>query len=379
MLLMATSRKIRVMLSSRCVDPFPGIGGTSLTEVRRQLKKSIETEKLFGAKVFEVWINEDAEPLDHVENSWDVCLKQVRDCDILIVLYNGHAGWANAAGDIGICHAEYQEGLNTSRAKVRLVELPACESSSDPAEYGRNARFQALKQRESPFRGGVLPQDVPTLIKEVHKALVDAVLAQSREGGNGSGKIRSDLGAALEWNRLDFAGRRRAMQQVAHEALSQRTDAKGVKAGVVLPIANTPILVSVDAIPAAFTIAAAREPVGRPHLKDHLLADALHKNGGPVHLIACHRTVTETQATNLLGFPDATVVSSPFGIYVADEIQKMQFVFLANCRDPSQTRHAVQRFLDWLEQSGESTHLAERARARARIVKAIAQEQRHTS
>lgn len=95
-----------------------------------------------------------------------------------------------------------------------------------------------------------------------------------------------------------------------------------------------------------------------------------------MHLIACHRSVTENQATNLLGFPDATVVSSPFGIYVADEIQKMQFVFLANCRDPSQTRHAVQRFLDWLEQSGEGKYLAERAQARARIVKAIAQEQR---
>ncbi len=95
-----------------------------------------------------------------------------------------------------------------------------------------------------------------------------------------------------------------------------------------------------------------------------------------MHLIACHRTVTETQATNLLGFPDATVVSSPLGIYVADEIQKMQFVFLANCRDPSQTRHAVQRFLDWLEQSGEGKYLAERAQVRARIVKAIAQEQR---
>ncbi len=53
----------------------------------------------------------------------------------------------------------------------------------------------------------------------------------------------------------------------------------------------------------------------------------------------------------------------------------MQFVFLANCRDPSQTRHAVQRFLDWLEQSGEGKYLAERAQARARIVKAIAQGQ----
>lgn len=65
-----------------------------------------------------------------------------------------------------------------------------------------------------------------------------------------------------------------------------------------------------------------------------------------MHLIACHRTVTETQSTNLLGFPYAPVVSGPFGIYVADEIQRMQFVFLANCREPSQTRQAVQRFLD---------------------------------
>lgn len=373
---MATSRKLRVMISSRCVDLFPGPGGKPLTDIRRELKKSIEAEKIFGAKAFEVWINEDAEALDHSKDSWDACLKQVQDCDVLIVLYNGHAGWAKAAGDIGICHAEYMEGLNTARSKVRLIELPACAATTDVAQTDRNDRFKVFKDSESAFRGGIVPQDVPTLVKEVHKALVDAVLAQAREGGKGTGTLRSDLGAALEWNRLDFAGRREVMRQVVGEALGQRTGSQTTAVGVVLPIDYKPTLIKVDAVPAAFTIAAAREPIGRPHLQDHLSAHALQKVGGPVHLIACHRTVTETQATNLLGFPDATVVSSPFGIYVADEIQKMQFVFLANCRDPSQTRHAVQRFLDWLEQSGEGKYLAERAQARARIVKAIAQEQR---
>lgn len=372
---MATSQKLRVMISSRCVDLFPGPGGTPLTDIRRELKKSIEAEKLFGAKAFEVWINEDAEALDHSKDSWDACLKQVQDCDVLIVLYNGHAGWAKAAGDIGICHAEYMEGLSTSRSKVRLIELPACASATEVDQTDRNDRFKIFKDSESAFRGGIVPQDVPTLVKEVHKALVDAVLAQAREGGKGTGTLRSDLGAALEWNRLDFAGRRDVMRQVVGDALGQRTGSQKTKFGVVLPIDHKPTLIKVDAVPAAFSIAAAREPVGRPHLQDHLSAHALQKVGGPVHLIACHRTVTETQATNLLGFPDATVVSSPFGIYVADEIQKMQFVFLANCRDPSQTRHAVQRFLDWLEQSGEGKYLAERAQARARIVKAIAQEQ----
>lgn len=373
---MATSRKLRVMISSRCVDLFPGPGGTPLTDVRRALKKSIEAEKLFGTKAFEVWINEDAEALDHSKDSWDACLKQVQDCDVLIVLYNGHAGWAKAAGDIGICHAEYIEGLNASRSKVRLIELPPCATTTDVAQIDRNDRLKVFKDSESAFRGGIVPQDVPTLVKEVHKALADAVLAQAREGGKGTGTLRSDLGAALERNRLDFAGRRDVMRQVVGDALGQRTGSQKTKFGVVLPIDHKPTLIKVDAVPAAFTIAAAREPIGRPHLQDHLSAHALQKVGGPVHLIACHRTVTETQATNLLGFPDATVVSSPFGIYVADEIQKMQFVFLANCRDPSQTRHAVQRFLDWLEQSGEGKYLAERAQARARIVKAIAQEQR---
>ena len=160
---MATSRKLRVMISSRCMDHFPGPEGTPLTDVRRELKKSIEAEKLFGAKAFEVWINEDAEALDHMENSWDACLKQVRDCDVLIVLFNGHAGWAKEAGDIGICHAEYIEGLNSSRSKVRLIELHTCAATSDVAQTDRNNRFKSFKQSESAFRGGIVPQDVPTL------------------------------------------------------------------------------------------------------------------------------------------------------------------------------------------------------------------------
>jgi hypothetical protein len=99
-----------------------------------------------------------------------------------------------------------------------------------------------------------------------------------------------------------------------------------------------------------------------------------NKCGGPLHIIACHRTATETQAIKLLGFPDATVVSAPFGVFVADNIQKIQFVFIVNCRDESTTRHGVQRFFEWLEQTGEDVLIAQRAKSRASIVKAIAKE-----
>ena len=130
-----------------------------------------------------------------------------------------------------------------------------------------------------------------------------------------------------------------------------------------------------DAIPAAISVGPAKEMVGQPFLRDHELAAVLKgSRGGPVHVIACHKTALETQATKLLGFSDTTVVTAPFGVFVADNIQKIQFAFIVNCRDESNTRHGVQRFFEWLAQTREETHLADRARARARIVRALAKE-----
>jgi hypothetical protein len=117
--------------------------------------------------------------------------------------------------------------------------------------------------------------------------------------------------------------------------------------------------------------------VGQPFLDDHLHADELKAStatGGPVHVIACHKGVTESQAMRVLGFPDATIVRAPFGVYVADDVQKIQLVFLRDCRNPTQTGHAVQRFIDWLDQSGEGERLGGRAESRLRIVAAIAGE-----
>src|SRR5271157_3901200 len=101
---MATSSKIKIMISSRCNDNFPPGAGTTLSEIRRQLKTEIEAVELFGKKAFEVWINEETPPKAANWDSWEVCLEAVADCDILLVISNGHAGWAKAPGDIGICH-----------------------------------------------------------------------------------------------------------------------------------------------------------------------------------------------------------------------------------------------------------------------------------
>ncbi|SDV46653.1 DUF4062 domain-containing protein [Chitinasiproducens palmae] len=375
---MASSQPIRVMLSSRCADRFSEAEPVALTTVRRELKRDIEAAGLFGAQLFQVWINEDAEALDHTADSWEHCLRQVNDCDILIVLYNGNAGWAKTGEDIGICHAEYAEGLKYAPGKVRLIELPDAGPASGPAQAARNARFAAFKASAAGFRGGAALTRA-ALREQVQKAIVDAVLTQTRRGAEGAKGGRFDLGAALAWSRLDFAGRRAAMVAELKAVLAGRQHARPAKADEdrlpALALDGRTIVVQLHAVPAAFSVAPAREQLGRPHLQDHRLATRLAGLAGPLHLVACHRGVTETQATGLLGFPDATVVAAPFGIYLADDVQKTQFVFLANCRDPVQTRLAVQRFIEWVDQAGEGSRLADRAAARARIVAAIAREQ----
>ena len=117
---MARSSLLKVMISSRCMVDFDG---KQLSDIRRELKQEIEEFTFFGNQMFEVWINEDTAPQGAKRDSWDVCIQAVRECDILLVLSNGNAGWAKAAGDIGICHAEMMTGLSEAPGKV--YEMPA--------------------------------------------------------------------------------------------------------------------------------------------------------------------------------------------------------------------------------------------------------------
>src|SRR4030095_16932646 len=100
--------RIRVMLSSRNNDLIPdGQGGTvPLRTVREDLQKELQGDKLLGFKLLEVWINEEAGAESGATDIWDTCMEQVDRADILVVIYNGEAGWTTDRGDTGICHAE---------------------------------------------------------------------------------------------------------------------------------------------------------------------------------------------------------------------------------------------------------------------------------
>ncbi|MGB8743335.1 MAG: DUF4062 domain-containing protein [Xanthobacteraceae bacterium] len=363
-------RRMKVMISSRCLDSFPRSNGKPLSETRRALKAKLVQVKLFGQELFRVWINEDAPPAPG-EKGWDTCMKQVEDCDLLLVLYNGNAGWTKTGGGVGICHGEIKRGLDMAPGKVRVIKLGSdrdIQGSSGPV----HDRFRDFMNKRDLFWGAASTVDELFEVAEqtIIHGFADLVGWGVREGRRGN----YHTGDALEWSKLDFLGRQARIRGVLLDALITDGGIRLSDSHVKFKIEDNEVLFALNAVPASLGIASAREMIGRPFLKDHELVDAMSKPIGPIHLIGCNRTVTESQARQLLGFPDATIVNAPFGVYVADNAQKIQFVLLSNCRDETTTRYALQRFREWLEEADEASDLVEHAASRKRIVQVIANE-----
>lgn len=311
-------RRIGVMISSRCKAKIPSyVGEVTLTEVRKTLKLDIEALELFGEKLFRVWINEDLPPMGGIRDSWEECLKAVRNCDIFISIYDGHAGWAKENGEIGICHAELMTALDMAPGKVRLIQLEGISPVVDSVDQ-RNVRFQDYVKARNLFRGEVV-KTACELNDRVKEAIIDALMGLTHAGVREMSRGRFHSGQALDWTRLDFRARREQMRLVLLDSMQQRGGSKIHGENLILTFAEEKVVVVADAVPAAMSIGAAKEMVGQPFIRDHEISNLPKDCGGPIHVIACHKTATESQAIRFLGFSDATVVTAPFGIFVADK------------------------------------------------------------
>jgi Domain of unknown function (DUF4062) len=368
-----TFDRLRVMISSPCKDYVTADGATfPLSRLRLSLQRQITEARLFDEQLFECWINEREPSKAATRDVWDECLREVRRAQIVVVLFNGNAGWARETNDIGICHAELEASLFSGRDRTHVIQLPRSRASIE-----RDVRFQKFVTGELPFSGA------PTLsesevIANVHQTLAEAVSRLARGGATLLRKDSYALGQALEWSKLDYGARKLAMESACLDALAERQgrsrDVRTETRSVRVRVGKTEVLFFAHGIPAAASVAAARELVGKPFLADYEHIGDDETVNGPVHLIACQKSVTERQAVDLLGFPDATVVVTTFGVYVVDPVQKIQLILLSNCRDATSTRFAVQRLFDWLDRSGESAALVRRARSRKKIVGAIRRE-----
>lgn len=368
---MGVPRKLRLMISSRCNDPVPtAAGGTEpLSELRRRIRDELQAAELLGWAPFEVWINEDEPAQEGSRDAWDHCLAQAAQADVVVALLNGNAGWSASAEDVGICHAELQRAHAAAPAKVRVVRVPGPKVSGT-----RHARFTEWLDRQNLWISDA--QTTEEALARVRAAAVDALGALAEAGTREVRRGRWDSGDALAWSRLDFEERAAAMEGVVREAVLERPGSSESGDGLYAKLRGERVLLRIAAVPGPMTVGPARERVGQPFLRDHRLTPLLRDATGPVHVIVCQRGVTESQATRMLGFPDVTLVSALFGVYAADDVQKIQLLFLATCRDETSTRIAVQRAFEWLDASGEAEPFVTRARQRARIVEAIAKENR---
>ena len=349
---------IGIMISSRCKKKFDG---KTLSEIRKEIKDELEKEFL-GEPMFDVWINEDQPSQPQVATK--VCLDRARKCDIFLCLYNGDAG------DDEMCLREFDEAHAQSPEKVVTVTLKHNTTQA-------NSKF---KKRIEDSRYFI--RDPATDIKELKENVYQALLAVSlnfmKEGvQEASKKSAKDLGPALDWARLPFEDRSKKMNEEVLRTLDgEKIEEKGNGIITNATIAGRQVLSVLGAMPSSFSVSEAREMVGQPFLKDHELSEHLNDDViGPVHIIACSKNITETQAIKLLGFPDAIIVKSRFGIYVADRIQKIQICLIAHCFDENSTAKEVERFMRWLtKDSDEAGDFIKRAESRKKIVKSIADE-----
>ncbi|MGQ0801351.1 MAG: hypothetical protein ACT4NL_14735 [Pseudomarimonas sp.] len=327
---------------------------------------------LLGASaqpIYDVWIHENELAVATANTILKLSLVEIGKADIIIVLYTGEAGSAADDRDIGICHAELLEAVARRGDVVYIIELaPLVGSSAAAAPLSkRDKAFQTYVNGLGVFR--VQVRDEAQLQAAAVALLHQAVAQLVRRGA--SGGRRRDRGQPLDWGRLDLAQRRRSMRAALATALeSDAAESPGTASRILL--AGHALSVRIDAIPDALSVAAAREMVGQPFQRDHLLIDTAREDApGIVHLIACHRGVTETQAKKMLGTSDAMAIASDFGVYAADHVQQIQIFFLAQCADAGAVAIALRRLNEWLAQFGEIQRVVARAKGRQQILRAV--------
>ncbi len=368
-------QKIRVMISSRCKTEMKDkTGKTLLSDIRSELKTLLETETLFEKELYKIWISEEPRDTNALESSWEECMSQVEVADIFLCIYTGEGGWAKQKGDIGICHGELETAINKEPAKVFIINAEGVLASSIDKSDPQNKKMSEYVSKVNRFYNNASSkEEIINISKEI---IAEATIKLAKMGKGEARKGKYNFGEALDWTRMNFHERKYAIE---HEIIRQFVQSGHATENecVVYSFARKKYLFKVHGIPSGMNVSSAREMVGQPFLTDHqITSDYSNKVYGPTHVIGVHKGVTEQQAINTLGHPDAVVVDGPYGIYIADKIQNIQMCFLANCRDSASTRHNVQKFIDWLQESGENDSFFKRAENRIQILDVINKQQK---
>jgi hypothetical protein len=378
--------KLTVMISSRCNDKVICKDNEELllTDLRKFLKKELEKEQMLGFEYLDVLINETMK-LNVADDALEVSLKAIIDADIILVLYNGNAGWVEkGSGGEGVCQAEFAEAFSNNPAKTSVIDFLRTENKkalkfsheSGYIDYDKMKDIDLHKEFQRYYDGlhpisqkppepeNLTAQEYKEEILKIAGDLLFNAFIQVYKTLNVS-KVKFVAGEALNWSKMNYTQRANAIEAVIKKSINENSKFKN-------------LIYDLSIVPDAMSVAEARTMGGRPFLDNYLLVDdpgQAGKEKAVINFMGVYKNATENQMRAVIGHPDITIIKGDFGFYVWDMINQIQLITLINCRDSSATRKQLTHYYNWVDESGEWKNMLTRARKRYNILKAIKDNQ----
>lgn len=361
---------IKIFLSSKVNPVFEGLDRLDYTlgDLRKFIKKEFEGEKFLGQKLIQVVMNEEGFEATFDKDAFDSCLENIKKCDLVVVLFNGDAGWAPDK-DInanGICHEEYLQAANDHPSMTVGINITKYFSSVtfSSEQQKRNDAFMDDVNRLYRFKEyseAKTVDELQTYIKDLIQGYIKHAIDKAFEAKKQLDQNNTIFGKTLDWNKLSYAQREKELKDLSSSAFKD-----------IFP--NTICLY--HGIPDHLSVADARNSMGRPFLHEHVELSTSTLNSGAIHFITVYGNATETQIKSLIGFPDVTLIKTTFGFYLWEQTTQIQIFVSSNCINPNLIKTRRQQIINWLKSSNERSKIKVRADERYKIldviVKAIA-------
>jgi hypothetical protein len=355
--------KIRVFLSSRVNSSFVGLDYKySLTDLRKFIRDELEKETFLGENVLQVLINEASFNSDLSRDAFDNCINTLRSGNIIIILYNGEAGWSVSNSTNGICHDEFLiainefSGMTYAMSISQFFKLPLEGHEKEKNDSFTGDINRSFRHMEN-ISATTVEELKKTVLKQIKGYILDAV-QKSFETRKEEVLGLNVFGETLDWSKLNYSERQEALFSKLESTFSAIAGLETV-------------IKAFHAIPDNMSVADARNMIGRPFIEEHEMIKQKKEKSGIIHFVAIYGNATETQVKNLVGYPDLTVIKGSFGYYLWEKNSHIQMFFLTKCINPQTVKTRLLQLINWLNGSGELSKIVVRANARFSILNAI--------
>jgi len=356
---------IKVFLSSRVNSSFSNLDPKkSLKDLRKFLQEEIEKELFLNEKIFDVLINEGTFDSTLSKDAFQNCMDSLKSSNVVIILFNGEAGWpiADLDSSNGICHEEYLAALQEFGDMSFGVNISSFFKLPEKGKaWERNMSFANDIANDFKHMETIEANDFDELktkcLEQVKRYLIKAVensfLTQKRVVAGSS-----IIPETLDWSKLSYSERINKMKETLQASLSMNPE-------------FSEIVCRYYAVPDSMSVADARNQLGRPFLYEQNEIIGSEKSSGVIHFISVYGRVTPSQVKSLVGYPDLTVIKTPFGFYLWEKNVHIQIFFLQSCVNSNVIRLRIGEIEIWLNSSREKANIHTRAKRRFKILNAI--------